>query len=78
MGANQFGGDRKSQPAAARTARGLERLEQMSRAFAGTPGPVSETSMMATEPSRRPVIRIWRPALLFGRVSSAWAALRTR
>ena len=46
---------------------------------AGTPGPVSETSMIATAPSRRPVMRIcWVAASLFGRPSSACAALRTR
>ena len=46
---------------------------------AGTPGPVSETSMIATEPSRRPVMRICSVAAsLRGRLSSACAALRTR
>ena len=32
------------------------------RAFSGTPGPVSETSITTTPPSRRPVMRIWSRA----------------
>ena len=50
MGADQFGGDRKAEAAAAGAAEAWNASNRCSRAFCGTPGPVSETSMIATEP----------------------------
>src|SRR6516162_2587187 len=49
------------------------------RAFSESPGPVSETWISTTAPSRRPVTRIWSlPGSLASRVSSACTALRAR
>src|SRR5438132_920883 len=49
------------------------------RALAGTPGPVSATSITATAPSRRPTMRMWsRVGSLGARLSSACTALRAR
>ena len=79
MGADQFGGDRKPSPLPPGRPEVWNASNRCSRAFAGTPGPVSETSMIATEPSRRPVMRICKAAASpLGRLSSACAALRTR
>ena len=57
MGAGQFRGNGKAE-ACARPGRALERLEQMRAGFSAMPGPVSDTSITTTAPSRRPVIRI--------------------
>ena len=62
MGADQFGGDRQPSPLPPGRPEVWNASNRCSRAFAGTPGPVSETSMIATEPSRRPVMRICKVA----------------
>ena len=77
MRAHQFGGNRKTKAGAAGAGRALERLNRSARAFSGTPGPVSDTSITTTPPSRRPVMRIWsRAGSRAPRASSACTALR--
>ena len=67
MGAHQLGRDGEPEPGAAGAGRALERLEQMRARLVGQPGPVSDTSITTTAPSRRPVTRIWsRPGSLGG------------
>ena len=59
MGAHELGGDGEAKPGAAGAGRALERLEQMRAApSVEKPGPVSDTSITTTAPSRRPVMRI--------------------
>ena len=58
MRAHQFRRDGEAKARAARARRALERLEQMRAGFSAMPGPVSDTSITTTAPSRRPVMRI--------------------
>ena len=55
MGAHQLGRDGEAEAGAAGAGRALERLEQVRARLLGQPGPVSETSITTTAPSRRPV-----------------------
>ena len=71
MGAHQLGRDGKAEAGAAGAGRALESLEQMRARPLGKPGPVSDTSITTTAPSRRPVMRIWSRPGSFGRAASS-------
>ena len=62
MGADQFGGDGKPEAGAARQVEPWNASNMCARALSETPGPVSDTSITTTLPSRRPVMRIWSRA----------------
>ena len=57
MGADELGGDDEAEAGAAAARVDWKASNRRSRALAGMPGPVSDTSITTTAPSRRPVMR---------------------
>ena len=79
VGAHQFGRDGEPEPALPVRVEPWNASNKCARARPSSPGPVSDTSITTTAPSRRPVMRTWsRPGSRAARLSSACTALRAR
>ena len=78
MRLHKLGGDRQAEPDPPLRATLWKASNSRARAFSGTPGPVSATSMTVTEPSRRASTMISPVPSPSPSPSSACTALRQR